>query len=261
MKDAFFDLIAAHSRWRLIGMLGWQDIRHRYRRSLLGPFWITISTAVLIATIGLLFGSMLPVSMAVYIPYVAAGMVVWQFASSLLTDSCQAFMSAAPMIKQGGVPIFAYFQRIVWRNLMVLAHNIVIIPVAFLLTARSMDWLAWAALPGFLLLLVNLGWVALILAVLSTRYRDLPQTVTSVLPTLMFLTPIIWMPELMPQRLGAAVVTFNPIYRLLLLVRGPLLGELPSVTTYVVCILTAVVGWAMALALYARARNRIVYWL
>jgi lipopolysaccharide transport system permease protein len=261
MKDAVLDIAATQSRWRLIGMLGWQDLKHRYRRSLLGPFWLTLSAAVFVATVGLVFGSILPVPMSTYIPYLATGMILWLMISSVLTDSCQSFVGAAAMIKQSDVPLFVYVQRTVWRNLLMFFHNGLIIPVAFLVVGRGVDWIALAAIPGFILIVANLGWVSLVLAILSTRYRDLPQTVASILPVFMFLTPIIWMADLMPHRLGVALIMFNPVYRLILLVREPLLGEIPSVTTYVVCILAAVVGWIFALALFARTRQRIVFWL
>jgi lipopolysaccharide transport system permease protein len=53
---ALSDIIAATRRYALVGMLGWQDVRQRYRRSALGPFWLTISMGVMIGTIGVVFG-------------------------------------------------------------------------------------------------------------------------------------------------------------------------------------------------------------
>jgi lipopolysaccharide transport system permease protein len=37
-------------------LLAWYEIRQRYRRSALGPFWLTISTGILVAGMGPLYG-------------------------------------------------------------------------------------------------------------------------------------------------------------------------------------------------------------
>lgn len=261
MKDAVLDIAAAQKRWQLIGMLGYRDLKQRYRRSLLGPFWLSVSTAILIAVMTLVFGSVLAVPLSEYLPFIAVGMIFWQFITSTIMDSSGSFVGSEQLIKQSSVPMFVYVQKEMWKNLLVLAHNLVILPLAFALVGRGVDWTALLAIPGFLVLLANLGWVSLTLAILATRYRDLPQTVNSILPTLMFVTPIIWLPSMMPGRLGAAFTDYNPLARLLDLVRNPLLGQLPSATTWTVCVVAAALGWVLALYLFGRGRRRIVFWL
>jgi len=261
MKDAVLDIAAAQKRWRLIGMLGYRDLKHRYKRSLLGPFWLTVSTAILIAVLCLIFGSVLRVPMSEYAPYVAAGKITWLFLSAVLTGSCTSFVGSAAMIKQTAVPMFVYVQKDLWKDLLTFAHNLLIMPLIFIIFGRSVDWTTLLVIPGFLLLLANLGWMSLLLAVLATRYRDLPQTVSSILTPLMFITPIIWMPDMMPGRTGAAFVDYNPVARLIELVRAPLLGQVPSATTWIVCLVMAIIGWLIALYIFGRGRRRIVYWL
>jgi ABC-type polysaccharide/polyol phosphate export permease len=261
MKDAVLDIAAAQKRWRLIGMLGYRDLKHRYRRSLLGPFWLSVSTAVFIAIITLVFGSVLDVPMRDYLPYIATGIIFWQFITSTITSSCSAFVASSALIKQSAVPMYVYVEKELWRELLTLAHNLLILPMAFIIVRRGIDWTALLAIPGFLLLLANLGWMSLLLAVLATRYRDLPQTVNSLLPTLMFVTPIIWLPSMMPTHLGKAFVAYNPLARLIELVREPLLGHVPSITTWIVGAAMAILGWLIALYIFGRGRRRIVYWL
>jgi lipopolysaccharide transport system permease protein len=207
------------------------------------------------------FGSVLDVPLRDYLPYIAAGMILWLFIMNTITSSSSAFVGSTALIKQSSVPMFVYVEKELWRELLTLAHNLVILPIAFIIVGRGVDWTALLAIPGFLLLLANLGWMSLLLAVLATRYRDLPQTVTSILPTFMFMTPIMWLPSMMPGRFGAAFVSYNPLARLIELVRGPLLGQVPSATTWVVCLAMALVGWAVALYIFGRGRRRIVYWL
>jgi len=261
VKDAILDIFAAQRRWRLVSMLGWRELKQRYRRSLFGPFWLTVSTAALVAVISIVFGSALNVPFSEYVPYVAAGMVLWQFITTTITSSCSSFVGSASLIKQSSIPMFVYVEKEIFENVLTLAHNAIIIPLAFLAFGRGIGWTALWAVPGFFLLLLNLSWVCLLLGILSTRYRDLPQTVTSILPSLMFVTPIIWLPSMMPGHFGAAFTDYNPLAHLIELVRGPLLGTAPSAVTWIFSSIAAAIGWLLALALFQRARRRIVFWL
>ncbi len=261
LKEAWRDIVESRKYASLIHILGWQDMRHRYQRSLLGPFWLVGSTAALIGTICFLFGPMFSIPAAEYVPYVAAGMIVWNMIVSMVTESCQAFISQSTMIRQTSAPLFTYVARVAWRNALFFAHNLVIFPVALWISGAHSNLNALLAVPGFLILIANLSWVGLVLGVLAARYRDLPKTIESVIPVMMFLTPIMWKPEMMPARFGAGIFNFNPIYWLIDLVRLPLMGGIPPGKVWLAATLCAVVGWAVALVIFARSRDRIVYWL
>jgi ABC-type polysaccharide/polyol phosphate export permease len=260
-NSAVVDISAALRRYQLVGMLGWQDVRQRYRRSALGPFWLTISMGVMIGTIGLVFGQIFESSMSEFLPFLAAGMILWAFILSVLTEGCTGFISAEGIIKQLPLPLFVHIMRMIWRNVLILAHNIVILPIVFLVMGKAPSATALLSVPGFVLVVINVTWAALILAVLCARYRDLPQIVNSVLQVIFYLTPILWMPKLLPQRAGLYLLDLNPFFHLLEIIRGPLLGEVPTATNWIVSIAVAVVGWVAALLLYGRFKSRIAYWL
>jgi ABC-type polysaccharide/polyol phosphate export permease len=260
LKAAFLDVARSRKFASLIHLLGWQDMRHRYRRSLLGPFWLVASTAALITAIALLFGPMSSIPASQYVPYVAAGMIVWNLIVSMFTESCQAFISEATMIRQTSAPLFTYVARVAWRNTLFFAHNLVIYPVALWLTGGHSNMNAFLAVPGFLLVMINLSWIGLVLGILAARYRDLPRTIDSVIPVMMFLTPIWWMPA---QAAGviAKIFTWNPFYWLIDLIRLPLMGGIPPGKVWIAAALVALIGWGIALITFARSRDRIVYWL
>jgi len=260
-NPAIADISAAVARYQLIGMLGWQDVRQRYRRSALGPFWLTISMGVMIGTIGLVFGQIFESPMAEFLPFLAVGMIFWTFVSSVLTEGCTGFISAEGIIKQLPLPLFVHILRMIWRNMLILAHNLVILPIVFLVMAKAPTVLVFLSLPGFALVLLNLTWAALILAILCARYRDLPQIMNSILQVAFYLTPILWMPKLLPQRAGLYLLDLNPFYHLFEIMRAPLLGEVPALSNWLVSLGLAIVGWTVALAVYGRFKGRIAYWL
>jgi ABC-type polysaccharide/polyol phosphate export permease len=258
---ALSDIASATRRYYLVGMLGWQDVRQRYRRSALGPFWLTVRMGVMIGTIGFVFGQIFNSPMAEYLPFLAVGMILWSFISSVITEGCNGFIAAEGIIKQLPIPLFVHILRIIWRNVLILAHNIVIFPLVLLAVGKPFSWVAFISIPGLLLVIVNLTWIALILGVLCARYRDLPQIVGSILQILFYLTPIMWMPDLVPARTGLYLLDSNPVYHLLQIIRSPLLGQLPTITNWEVSLGLALIGWSIAVAFYGRYKRRIAYWL
>lgn len=258
---AITDIGDTIKRISLVGMLGWQDVRQRYRRSSLGPFWLTISMGVMIGTIGIVFGQIFKAPMSEFFPFLAVGIILWAFISGMLTEGCTGFTEAEGMLKQLPIPLFVYILRVVWRNMLVLAHNIVILPIIFLSVGKPLTLMAFASIPGLLLVIVNLTWMALIVGILSARYRDLPPIIASIIQVLFYLTPIIWMPSLLPERVGVYLLDLNPAYYLLEIIRAPLLGSMPTVTNWLVVGVMAILGWGVALFFYGRYKRRIAYWL
>ena len=257
---ALFDLVEGARASHLWGRLGWQDIRRHYRRSILGPFWITISMGVLVAVLGTLYGGLFQVDMAVYVPYLTLGWVVWTLVSGLITDGCAAFVSASSIIQQARLPLSVHVYRGIWRNLITFFHNAVIFVAVAVLFAIWPGWVGLLAIPGLLLVCLNGVCVGIVLGIFATRFRDVPPIIASVVRIAFFVTPIIWMPELLPER-ALVPLAFNPFYHVLEVVRAPLLGEVPSATSWLAMIGFTLVSALVMLGMYVRFRWRIAYWL
>lgn len=258
---AIDDIASAIKRYSLVGMLGWQDVRQRYRRSSLGPFWLTISMGVMIGTIGVVFGSIFNSPLDEFFPFLTIGMILWTFISAVVTEGCSGFIAAEGIIKQLPLPLFVHILRLVWRNILMFAHNVVIFPLVLIAVGKPLEWVAFASIPGFLLLTLNLTWVALLLAMLCARYRDLPQIVASFLLVAFYLTPIMWLPKLLSGRAHLYLLDGNPIYHVLEVVRAPLLGHMPTALNWLVAIGLVIFGWLATLIIYSRYKRRIAYWL
>ena len=256
---ALFDLVEGARTSHLWGLLGWQDIRRRYRRSIIGPFWLTISMGALVAMLSFLYGALLKVEIADYAPFVALGFIIWTLISSLITDGCAAFISAESMIKQVDLPLSVHIYRMVWRNILIFFHNAAIfIAVAVIFSI----WPGWAGLlvvPGLVLLCLNGLWMGLLFGLISARFRDVPPIMDSIVRIAFFVTPIIWMPELLPGR--AVLLDLNPFYHFLELVRAPLLGQVPELASWFAVLGIMVAGWLVTFALFCHYRRRIAYWI
>lgn len=260
-KSGGSDIFTALKSYELAGILGWQDIRQRYRRSSFGPFWLTISMGVLIGALGLVFGNLFATPMKEFLPFLTIGLILWMLISTALNESCTGFTTAEAMIKQISLPLFTHILRILWRNLIILAHNLVIYPLVLIVLWVPLPGSALWAIVGLVLLMINLSWMALLLGVFGTRYRDIPQIVSNLLQVFFYLTPIIWMPHLLPKRASILLLDANPFFHLIEIVRAPLLGTLPSALNWQVSIVMALAGWFITVLFYGRIRSRIAYWL
>jgi ABC-type polysaccharide/polyol phosphate export permease len=253
------DFIAGLRAWPLWTMLGWQDIKQRYRRSVLGPFWITLSVGVFILVLGIIYSRIFKVQLATYMPFLALGYILWGFISQTVIESCGAFQEGERIIKQIRLPYSMYVFRVVWRNFLVLLHTIgIFVPLAVIFSVKPGFGIA-LMIPGLILLYVNLIWVALVLSILCARYRDLVQIITTGVQIMLFATPIMWPVETLgPSRF---IADLNPLYHVLDIVRGPMLGTPTHALSWIVSIGLAVCGSVLALLLQRRAVRRIVFWL
>lgn len=253
------EIIGAFTAWRVWTVMGWDDIRQRYRRSVLGPFWITLSMAVFILILAVIYSRLFHMDLEKYMPYLTIGYVVWGFIAAVTNDSCSAFHDATKIIKQIKLPFMTYIMRVVWRNFIVFLHTVVIyIPIAIYFRVEP-SWVWLLAIPGLVLVCINAIWVATVIAILSTRYRDIQPIVNTIIQLGMFATPIMWpASSLGNERIYADI---NPVYHLIEVTRAPLLGDMPEPLSWAVSGGLAVVGSLIAVALLVRTSRRIVFWI
>lgn len=256
---ALQDIITGWQRRELWSTLGLHDVRQRYRRSKLGPFWITISMAVMVMALGLLYGQIFRQDLHEYLPFLAAGFVVWGLVSSMINEGCQAFIQADGMIRQLNAPLSVYAYRSLWSNLIAFAHNIWVFFGVALWYGVKLNWnLAWIPV-ALVVLLLNGLWMSLLFGLLSARFRDVPLIIGSIVQVLFFVTPVIWRAEMLPER--ALLLDLNPFYHLVEIMRAPMLGESPDPVHWLAVLALLLIGWAATLFFYSAYRWRVSYWV
>jgi ABC-type polysaccharide/polyol phosphate export permease len=259
VRETFGDFASALKNISLAWSLATHDIRSRYRGSVLGPWWITIAVGALVLGIGLNYASLLNQNLRDFLPYVAVGLVVWNFLSATISDGGESLVNASPMIRQSSIPLPVFVLRSLLRNLINLAHQLVILVGVFswfrVFPGLGMFW----ALLGIFVLILNLGWISLILALVSARFRDVPQIVTSVLQFLFFVSPIFWVAT--AEISSRVYVKYNPLYMSVQAIREPLITGHLDISLFVCIISGALIGWAIALAFYAQVRRSVVHYL
>jgi ABC-type polysaccharide/polyol phosphate export permease len=255
------DFIAGLRRWDVFARLGWFEVKRRYRRTVIGPMWGTLNLSVFILALGTVGGGLLNKNFSEYLPFLAAGMIMWIFLSTIISESCSLFVSSQNLFKQMQFSYSSLAYALVWRNFIVFLHNLAAYFLFFLLTVPHLitPW-TLLAIPGIAIVIVNGVWVALLFGMICLRFRDLQQLVTTFLQIGMFITPVFWPPESLTGIRRFIFVELNPLYSMMEVVRAPLMGTPPTQLVYITAGLITIIGWTITLLFFGYFRKRIAYW-
>jgi ABC-type polysaccharide/polyol phosphate export permease len=253
-------MTAIISHFNMWFLLGWYDMRQKYRRSLIGPFWITISSGVMVACIGFVFSKLFGSQLAEYLPNYAAGQILWSLISLQIIDSCNCFIQYRAVMKQIDVPITVHILRKLWYNLILFFHNALIIVVALAIFKQNVFPEIFLALPAFLLVCTLLFFISIVLGIICTRFRDIAQIVDVMIHLVFFFTPIVWMKKTLPGDCSW-VTDYNPFYHVIEVIRAPLLGHAPDPMLWIYVSGYVVVSGVIAVFFIRRFRDRVTYWL
>lgn len=249
----------AFTRWRTWFLLGNQDIYLRYKRSILGPFWISVSLAAMCGGMALLYSQIFVIPYGEYLPWLASGLLVWMLLSQMMLEAGGVLSEAEGPLRNVRIaqPILA--ARMVYRNLLIFLHNLITIVAMLLLLGHSLGPVTALAAPGLVLILTIGFFYALATAPLCLRFRDVSQVIATVMQIVFFLTPIIWRPS--QGRVAPEFVQGNPFYHVIELVRAPLLGQAPTEVNWIVSFIVLGVLMVAAAISLTVSRRRIFLWL
>jgi len=247
--------VTRHVTWRALAA---GDIRSKYRRTMLGPWWITATNAFTALIMGLVAGRFLGADMKTYLPNFMISMTIWNFISSSLSESCFTMINAGGMIKAVNMPILIHVMRMVHRNLIIFLHNSAIIPIIWLVYPWHIGIQSLLAPVGLLIVYVAVVSGSMVVSMICVRYRDVPPVMTSVLQLLFFVSPIIWVPENIKG--GELFVALNPVAYLLAVTRDPIMGSSPHLMSWIGALLFVAIATVVMAYVYTRYRSRVVYW-
>lgn len=259
---ALDDIAEGLFNWPLWYRMSVLDTRRRYRRTVLGPFWTTLSMAFMILGMGVVFSRLWKMDIQTYLPFLTASFIAWGPITSTILESASGFISAQGVLTSVRTPYSVFCVNIVFRNLIVMLHHMVIYVIVAILLTVEINGLQLFAIPALILYLVNGVWISLLVGIVCARFRDVTPFINSALQILVFISPIFWPPEQLGRRgLGLVLVDANPFYHFVEILRAPLLGHLPSLLTYQVVGGITLGGWLVTLFVFSRYRRRIIYWL
>jgi lipopolysaccharide transport system permease protein len=258
-RMARWDLYEGIKQWGLWGRLSTNEIKRRYRRTLLGPSWVTLSLLIFSSALSIVWAGLWNQEVKTYLPFLLAGMIPWTMLSASIAESCATFLSAEPLIKNTHFPYSILIWGLLLRNLIIFGHNIVGFILVAAICGVPLNIYSLLLLPGLILMIINAGWISLLVAIACLRYRDFQQITISLIQLCMFITPIFWdVSQLAGKRIYFAKL--NLFYHLLHIIKEPMLGKLADIDSYFFAFCAALIGWAIAYLVYAQNRKKLAYW-
>jgi lipopolysaccharide transport system permease protein len=258
---AWQDLIGSFSHWRIFCLIGINDIRKRYSRSKMGQFWLTLSLAINIGALSVVWAFLLKMPVKEYLPYLAVGTIFWTYISSCILEGSNLYISNTSYLKDLSIPKLSYLNCLFIRNLVIALHNLlVLIPVyLFCSIPLSIASVSFSIL-GLVLCSMFLYAIIMFMSLISLRFRDLPNIIASVLQISFYVTPIMWKTEAMPEHVQKYMV-FNPFAVFLTICRDPLLNITVPNEYWLVAGTYTIIAWIVAFPFFSKFRARITYWL
>lgn len=261
LYKALRDFTESFSYWRIFCLIGINDIRKRYSRSKLGQLWLTLSLAIQIGSLGFVWGYLFKMPLADYFPYLATGIIFWNFMLSTVTEGSSVYINSIPYLKELTIPKLSYINGLFVKSIIILLHNIVVLIPIFLYYGISVSFAGiFYTLIGFIVTCIALYCTIIPLALLSLRFRDFPNIILSLSQIVFYVTPIMWKLDSMPERVRQYIM-FNPVAVFISFCRDPLIGSAIPDVYYFVGAIYIVSMFILSVLLFSRYRARIVYWL
>ena len=248
--------LLSHEQWFYMAV---QDIKLRYRRSMIGPWWVTISTGIMVLMLGFLWSHIFNQAIDTYLPFFAIGFVFWGWMSGQISESAGGFLQFQGIIKQVKLPFPIFIFRCNARQAIILLHNSLIIAAVLLLVGKGFSVLSLLAIPNLLLIQLNITLLSIVVTIFCSRFQDMTQVVNVATQIIFFFTPILWGVDSIKNK--AYLAEWNPIYHWIELIRAPLLGSLPTLSDYLWSGVSVVILFVLATYYLGRYRSRIALWL
>lgn len=262
VSEAISDIVGAVRQLSSCLFLAFISVKLRYKRSILGPLWITITTAIFIFFISYLYTGFISADFRHYLLNLALGWIIWQFISDSVLQGAQTFQSGARVIQGSSMEKFFLVLQTVLTNLIIFAHNLLIAAVVLILAGPPISATTLLVIPGLILILLSAVWSATLFGLLCARYRDLFPILQAFMRVLFFVTPIIWSPTfLTPDNPRRLFVELNPLAHYVEVWRAPLMGEAPDALTWLVATGCTLIGLVLAFIAFARYRRWVVFWV
>jgi ABC-2 type transport system permease protein len=197
-----------------------------------------------------------------YLLYVVIGMIVWSYISIVIAESNDVLLLNESIIKQMKIPFYVFTMRLMSRNFLLMLHNLILILICYIISPFELRLAQVESLVGFLFLTVNLFFISSTIGIISSRFRDVGQLVTNVLPLFFYATPIIWSINSIDTDTGiGALLKFNPLFYFFDVIRSPLMGRDVNFFSYAVIFSCTIINIFFSILLYSRYRNKVAYWL
>jgi len=256
----FYDLLDVCKSWKVWSTIAKFDIIKKYKRSFLGPWWITATMGILILGIGALYSQLFKLDTKNYLLYLAINFSIWTLMRDSILESCQALIEAKNILHNEKQNILIFIFRIIYKNLIIFLHNIIIFVFLgfFILDQLSIIGVL-VSISALFFLLIFLLPVCILCSIINTRFRDFYMIISNIMQLLFFLSPILFKKELLFTL--DWLIYINPLALFILIINEPILVNQFHFSYLIYLIIYFIIFTCFAILIFSRYKNKIIYWL
>ena len=238
--------------------LAWFEVKIKYARSILGPFWITLSMIIFISGLSFVFVSLFGVSVNKTMPWIALGIVIWNYISSYIDDSSTLFIHTR-LTNMRITPLKLIVINM-FKHLIIFAHNSLVIVAIILIFNLKITYTYFYLIFAFIIIIANSISFGILIGFLCCRYRDFILIIRNLIYLMFLMTPIFWMPDLLKGN-RMILADINIVYQVIQSVRDPLLGNpLSGYTILYLSIFTFFIS-IFSFFIYKKFHRRLIFWI
>jgi ABC-2 type transport system permease protein len=257
MFQFFLSVFHAKKMWIWMAR---KDITSKYRGSLLGPFWIVINLVVLVSFLSYIYSQIFNLDINIYVPYVALGFISWYLISGTMIECSKSFIDNASLIRNFSYTPLIYIFKVVTKNLILFKYNLMIyLAIAFIFNISLNIKEVLFFIPGIIVNIFILLEIGVLLAIPSTRYRDIPHMIENILLLAMFITPVLFFADMVGN--NRFIIDVNPFYHMIEVLRQPLLGQKVNTMSWIYLICLAMILLPITIYSFKRNCRKIAYWV
>ncbi len=216
----------------LIQNLILRDLRARYKGSALGYLWTQIAPLGMMLVYVIVFGLLLPSSVALYPIFVIAGLLPWNFTAEAVLSGTRSVIDNAPLVKRTYfprevLPLVAVGASLV--NFILSLPMLVLVMIVVQLSSVGQLMFSWSLLYLPVIMLLHtllLAGVVLLLSAAAVFLRDVVHLVGIAINIWFFLTPIIYPLSVVGDEFWVRIIRwFNPLASLVEFYREVIYGN------------------------------------
>jgi lipopolysaccharide transport system permease protein len=254
------EILDGARHWRVWHLIGSRDLRHRYVRSVLGQFWVVLSTALMIGAMSAVWSLLWDQPLEVLAPFIGTGLVIWNYISQVVLDCTSIFIVHNNLYRNQHMNFSVSIYSVIYKNTMLFAHSLLIVVALIVLFRIPVNAYDLQIIPGLLLTWITMLWAGYVVAMICVRYRDIIQLIDSWMFVLFLITPVLWKPNFLGPEYHY-LIDWNPFALYLELLRNPMLGEPVRAFTWISAAIIALGGALVAAPFIGRYERRVIYWM
>ena len=260
-RAALDDLREGLRRWRSWSYLAVEEMKNRYRRTVLGPWWLTIQMGIFVTGISLVFGSVLNEPIKEFLPYLALGYMSFLLLSGIVRASAGVFLRGSATLKSTRQPLSGLVLRDITIEFIQFGHNLLLYVPLLIAGLVPLSPKMLIALPIIALIAVNGLFCGLWLGMAVARFRDLEPLINAILGVAIFFSPVLFQLGDVSSGIRSYVLSWNPFTFLISAFRAPLLDAPLTTSYYVGSAIVTLVNVVLGLIVFTRMRSRLPYWV